>query len=66
MNSGHEIDVTEPQLLKPAFTYSLKSFRWKESEAELNRKLDPVIDTASFPCHTQELEKSVKLATESA
>ena len=61
-----ENDVTEPPLLKHISSDSLKDFIRKASEAEPNSKLDQVIDFPRLPCHTQAVERAVKLVTESA
>jgi hypothetical protein len=61
-----ENDVTEPPLLKHVSSDSLKDFIRKASEAQPNSKVDPVVDFPRLPCHTQAVERAVKLVTESA
>lgn len=44
----------------------LKDFIRKTYEAQPNSKEDPLIDFPRLPCHTQAVERAVKLVTESA
>ena len=66
MISWVENDVTEPPLVKHVSIDSLKGFIRKASEAQPNSKVDPLIDFPRLPCHTQAVERAVKLVTESA
>lgn len=66
MISWAENDVTEPPLVKHVSIDSLKDFIRKTSEAQPNSKVDPLIDFPRLPCHTQAVERAVKLVTESA
>lgn len=66
MISWAENDVTELPLVKHVSIDSLKDFIRKTSEAQPNSKVDPLIDFPRLPCHTQAVERAVKLVTESA
>lgn len=57
--------ITEPPLVKHVSTEYLKEFIKNKSGAKPS-EVDPLIDFPRLPCHTQAVERAVKLVTESA